>query len=99
MLIFCLYFARLGSLQIIFSCWISQRLGHIVIIAVGVITAAYSAFVACIAVAGPLFASQVGYVVTLAGVTMNVPFLVKPIRFGFGHRWLPAVRTGACFTA
>ena len=43
------------------------------IIALGVITAtAYSAFVACIAVAGPLFASQVGYVVTLAGVFWGI---------------------------
>ena len=39
----------------------------IVILAV-INATAYSAFVACIAVAGPLFASQVGYIVTLAGV-------------------------------
>ena len=39
------------------------------IIGLGVITAvAYSMFVMTIAMAGPLFASQVGYVVTLAGV-------------------------------
>jgi drug/metabolite transporter (DMT)-like permease len=33
---------------------------------------AYAAFVACIASSGPLFASQVGYVVTLAGVLWGI---------------------------
>ena len=33
---------------------------------------AYAAFVACIASSGPLFASQVGYVVTLAGVFWGI---------------------------
>ena len=43
------------------------------IVTLAVINAtAYSAFVACIAVAGPLFASQVGYVVTLAGVFWGI---------------------------
>jgi len=43
----------------------------IVILAV-INATAYSAFVACIAVAGPLFASQVGYIVTLAGVFWGI---------------------------
>jgi drug/metabolite transporter (DMT)-like permease len=43
------------------------------IIALAIINAtAYSAFVACIAYSGPLFASQVGYVVTLAGVFWGI---------------------------
>ena len=43
------------------------------IVTLAVINAtAYSAFVACITIAGPLFASQVGYVVTLAGVFWGI---------------------------
>lgn len=54
------------------------------IIALGLITAfAYSMFVMTIAMAGPLFASQVGYVVTLAGVLWGMAI------FGESHsQWV-----------
>jgi drug/metabolite transporter (DMT)-like permease len=52
---------------------ITNSLITVSIILLAIINAtAFSVFVACIAVSGPLFASQVGYAVTLAGVFWGI---------------------------
>ena len=54
-----------GTILLDFSKW---QISFSVIALALINATAYATFVACIAMSGPLFASQVGYIVTLAGV-------------------------------
>ena len=59
------------------------------VIGLGGITAiAYTLYVLTVKRSGPVFASQVGYIVTISGVFWGSRSLQRCIQIGCGHRWL-----------